>query len=80
MASNELCCQLCLQLCLHLPPKEALASRHQLAVIVGDWLREDWHLQRVDQLEPVSVGSPHHSQVSSLTSHRVLCHSLLADR
>ena len=60
MASNELCCPLCLQLCLHLPPKEALASRHQLAVIVGDWPGEDWHLHRVEQPEPLSVGAPHH--------------------
>ena len=32
-------------LCLHLSPTEVSAPRHQLAIIVGDWLREVWYRQ-----------------------------------
>ena len=32
-------------LCLHLFATEVSAPRHQLAIIVGDWLREVWYRQ-----------------------------------
>ena len=36
------------------------SSKVSAPVIVGHLLREDWHHQRVDQLQPGSVGAPHH--------------------